>query len=147
LLGPAETRLWQLFTEIGILDQLGRAVGEKALVPGMTLAQFGLLNHLVRLGGEWSPVRLALAFQVTKQTMTSTLGRLERQGYVAIRADPADGRGKLVALTTDGAAAHALCLARLGPAMAVAADAAPEGLVEALLPRLKALREVLDAAR
>jgi DNA-binding MarR family transcriptional regulator len=147
LLSPSEQRLWQLFTEIGILDQLGRTVAESALVSGLSLAQFALLNHLVRLGGEWSPVRLARAFQVTKQTMTSTLARLERQGYVRVRPDPADGRAKLVSLTTEGAAVHSVCLARVGPAMAVAVDAVPEGLVEVLLPTLVTLREALDQAR
>ncbi len=147
MLSPSEQRLWQLFTEIGILDQLGRTIAESALVSGLSLAQFALLNHLVRLGGEWSPVRLARAFQVTKQTMTSTLARLERQGYVRVRPDPADGRAKLVALTPEGAAVHSVCLARVGPAMAVAVDAIPEGLVEMLLPKLVTLREALDRAR
>jgi DNA-binding MarR family transcriptional regulator len=147
LLSPSEQRLWQLFTEVGILDQLGRTVAESALVSGLSLAQFALLNHLVRLGGDWSPVRLARAFQVTKQTMTSTLARLERQGYVRVRPDPDDGRAKLVSLTPEGAAVHSVCLARVGPAMAVAVDAIPEGLVEMLLPKLVTLREALDKAR
>lgn len=147
MLSPSEQRLWQLFTEIGILDQLGRTVAESALVSGLSLAQFALLNHLVRLGGDWSPVRLARAFQVTKQTMTSTIARLERQGYVRVRPDPTDGRAKLVSLTPEGAAVHSVCLARVGPAMAVAVDAIPEGLVEVLLPRLVTLREALDKAR
>lgn len=147
MLSPSEQRLWQLFTEIGILDQLGRSAAESALVSGLSLAQFALLNHLVRLGGEWSPVRLARAFQVTKQTMTSTLARLERQGYVAVRPDPADGRAKLVSITPEGTAVHSVCLARVGPAMAVAVDAIPEGLVEMLLPKLALLREALDKAR
>ncbi len=106
MLSPSEQRLWHLFTEIGMLDQIGRTVAESALVRGLSLAQFAILNHLVRLGGEWSPVRLARAFQITKQTMTSTLDRLQRQGFVAIRPDPSDGRAKLVSLTPEGAAVH-----------------------------------------
>jgi DNA-binding MarR family transcriptional regulator len=147
MLSPAEQRLWQLFTTLGSLDQIGRTVAETALVPGLSLAQFALLNHLVRHGGEWSPVQLARAFQVTKQTMTSTLARLERQGYVRVRPDPADGRAKLVALTAEGTAVHSVCLARVGPAMAVALDVIPEGLVDLLLPKLVLLRDALDTAR
>jgi DNA-binding MarR family transcriptional regulator len=146
MLSPSEQRIWQLFTEIGLLDQIGRTAAEAALVSGLSLAQFGLLNHLSRLGGEWSPVRLARTFHVTKQTMTSTLARLQRQGYVRIRPDPADGRAKLVALTAEGAAVHSVCLARMGPAMAVAADAVPEGLVEMLLPKLVTLKDALGQA-
>ncbi len=147
MLSPSEQRLWLLFTEIGMLDQIGRTIAESALVGGLSLAQFALLNHLVRMGGDWSPVRLARAFQVTKQTMTSTLQRLQRQGFVAIRPDPSDARAKLVSLTPEGAAVHSVCLARLGPAMAVAVDAAPDGLVEMLLPKLVTLREALGRAR
>lgn len=143
MFSPSEQRVWQFFTEIGLLDQIGRTSAEGALVSGLSLAQFGVLNHLCRAGGEWSPMRLARTFQVTKQTITSTLSRLQRQGYVAIRPDPADGRAKLVALTAEGAAVHAICLARMGPAMAMAAEAMPEGLVDMLLPRLVMLREAL----
>jgi DNA-binding MarR family transcriptional regulator len=146
-LSPAERGLLALFTEIGIMDQLGRAATERALPRGMTAAQLGLLNHFVRLGGEWAPARLARAFQVTKQTMTSTLARLETAGFVEIRADPADGRAKLVSLTPSGRAAHADAIRRLGPALALAADGLPAGLVEGLLPGLEALRRALDAAR
>lgn len=146
-LSPTERALLALFTEIGIIDQLGRAATERALPRGMTTAQLGLLNHFVRLGGEWSPARLARAFQVTKQTMTSTLARLEAAGFVAIRPDPADGRAKLVSLAPAGRTAHADAMRRLGPALALAADGLPPGLVEGLLPGLEALRRALDARR
>lgn len=147
MLTDAEQRLYRLFTEIAIVEQLSRAVAERALPDGLTMAQFGLLTHFTRLGGEWSPLRLARAFQVTKQTMTSTLGRLEAAGFVAIRPDPADGRGKLVSLTPAGRAAHAEAVKRLGPGLALAADAVPEALVGELLPKLAALRALLDQAR
>lgn len=142
-----EQRLLALFTEIGILEQLSRAIAEKALPGGMTMAQLGLLTHFVRLGGAWAPARLARAFQVTKQTMTSTLTRLQAAGFVEVRPDPADGRAKLVTLTDAGRAAHADAMRRLGPALALAADGLPAGLVEGLLPGLKALRRALDSAR
>jgi len=122
-------------------------VTERALPPGLTLAQFGILNHFARLGGEWAPLRLARAFQVTKQTMTSTLARMEAAGLVSIRPDPADGRAKLVALTASGRETHHRCLQRLGPTLALTVDVLPETLVDALLPLLASLRATLDAAR
>ncbi|MGL6042599.1 MAG: MarR family winged helix-turn-helix transcriptional regulator [Sandaracinobacteroides sp.] len=142
-----ERALYALFTEIGSLEQQSRAISEKALPVGITLAQFGLLTHLAQLGGEWSPVRLARAFQVTKQTMTSTLARLEAAGLVAIRPDPADGRGKLVSLTAAGAAMQARCLQGLGPALALSADQVPAALVADLTPKLAELRALLDSVR
>jgi DNA-binding MarR family transcriptional regulator len=137
----------RLFTEIGIIDQFVTTLLERALPDGLTVAQFGILNHLARLGGEWGPARLARAFQVTKQTMTATLSRLEAQGFIAIRADPVDGRGKLVSLTPQGEAARARAV------HALAALLARDGLfpsdveAEALLPGLERLRERLDRAR
>lgn len=68
--------------------------------------------------------------------MTSTLQRLEGKGLVAIEADAADGRGRLVAITEAGRTVHADCIVRLQPRLAemvaaVGADALA-GLVEPL---------------
>ena len=58
---------FRLFVEIGIIEQLARNQLEREMPDGLKVSQFGVLNHLDRLGGEWSPARLANAFQVTKQ--------------------------------------------------------------------------------
>ena len=58
--------LFRLLTEIGIIEQLARNQLERNLPDQLTMSQFVVLNHLVRLGGAWSPLRLAKAFQVTK---------------------------------------------------------------------------------
>ena len=70
---------FRFFTEIGIIEQLARNRLERGLPDGLKISQFSVLNHLVRLGGEWSPARLARAFQVTKGAMTNTLQRLEKR--------------------------------------------------------------------
>ena len=94
--------MFEVFNEIGIIEQLARNRFERVLPHGMTLSQFSVLNHFARLGGEKSPLALARAFQVSKGTMTNTLQRLEVQGLVVLRPDPTDGRGKLVAITPLG---------------------------------------------
>ena len=77
---------FELFNEIGIINQLSTTMFERVLPKGMTQAQFTVLNHFVRLGHqERSPAQLAFAFQVTRPTMTSTLTRMERAGLIAIR--------------------------------------------------------------
>ena len=43
---------------------------------------------------------LARRARLSKQTMTSMIGRLERDGLVARRADPRDARASLIFLTT-----------------------------------------------
>ena len=84
-LSKREQALFLLLNEIGIISQLSGARLDRLLPHGLTLAQFGVLNHLVRLDGDWSPARLAAAFQVTKGTMTSTLQRLASKGFIEIR--------------------------------------------------------------
>lgn len=136
-----------VFNEIGIIDQLGRALFESVLPAGMTIAQFTVLNHFVRLGGERSPAALAAAFQVTRPTMTSTLGRLHASGMVAIRQSPDDGRGKLVSITEAGRAMREDCIARLKPPLSAVETAVGHDLLNILKPQLSAFRALLDGMR
>jgi DNA-binding MarR family transcriptional regulator len=139
---------FELFNEIGIIDQLAGTMLERVLPAGLTRAQFTVLNHFVRLRLDaQSPAQLAQAFQVRRPTMTSTLARMERAQLVVIRPDPADGRGKLVSLTDKGQAVRAMALAAiraLSPSVTTLIDAQTIGQ---LLPPLRTLRIGLDAAR
>ena len=139
---------FEFFNEIGIIDQLAGKIFERALPRGMTRAQFAVLNHFVRLGHhERSPAQLASAFQVTRPTMTSTLTRMARAGLVVIRADPLDGRGKLVALTQDGHKAREAALAAMVPLFPMLDAVVDPAELAQLLPVLRRLRIALDAAR
>ena len=139
---------FDFFNEIGIIDQIAGTILERALPAGMTRAQFAVLNHFVRLGhDERSPAQLASAFQVTRPTMTSTLSRLARDGLVAIRDDPADGRAKLVSLTPQGRAARDAAMIAVGTILPLLDGILDPGEVETILPILRRLRIALDAAR
>ena len=146
LLSPREQRLYRLFTELAAANTLARARTERMLPDGMSLAQFALLAHLARKPAPDTPAKLAAAFAVTKQTMTSTLRRSEAIGLIAVTADPQDGRRKRVTLTDAGRAAHRRCLRELGPALAGAVDAVPDTLVEILIPQIERLRAALEKA-
>lgn len=138
---------FQVFNEIGIIEQLARNRVERILPAGLTLSQFSVLNHFVRLGDERSPAWLANAFQVTRPTMTNTLQRLEAAGLVSIRADPADGRAKIVSISAAGRAMRQECMAAQAPLLAELNGLLPyDDLVE-LLPRLRKVRQLLDKAR
>jgi DNA-binding MarR family transcriptional regulator len=139
--------LFRLFNEIGIIAQLSQTRFETVMPPGMTLAQFTVLNHLVRLGGPKSPLSLAKAFQVTKATMSSTLGRLESKGYISVVPDPADGRGKLVDITGAGKEMRETCIAAVTPELEHLTTLGSAQDIEALLPLLTRLRESLDKDR
>jgi len=140
--------LFSFFNEIGIIHQLASAAFTAVLPDGMTLAQFSVLNHFVRLEpGAQPPKDLAKAFQVTRATMTSTLTRMERAGLVSIAPNPEDGRGKLVSITENGRAMREDCITGLQGPMQDAEAVFDTEEVEALLPFLASVREKLDKAR
>ena len=129
-LSQREQALFLLLNEIGIISQLSSARLERLLPHGLTVAQFGLLNHLVRLG-----------------TMTSTLQRLESKGFISMRANPADGRAKIVILTEAGRRAREAALAAAEPGLADLKAALSSAEVDALIPGLQKLRIWLDMHR
>ncbi|MDH4385541.1 MAG: MarR family winged helix-turn-helix transcriptional regulator [Caulobacter sp.] len=137
----------QLLTEIGIINQLSVTLMERTIPAGMSAAQFGVLSHFVRRGGEESPAQLAGAFQVTKGAMTNTLQRLEAQGFVKILGDAADGRKKRVSLTPEGARAYDTAVMAMRPHMEALRGAFTDAEFAAALPFLKALRIWLDENR
>lgn len=139
---------FQLLNEIGIIDQLAVSMFERAMPKGMTLAQFTVLNHFVRLGlGERSPAALANALQVTRPTMTSTLQRLLRSGLVSVSPDPVDGRAKIVRLTEAGAAMREAYIVAVVPLLPVVGSALDNAEQQQALALLRRLRAKLDAAR
>jgi len=138
---------FRLFNEIGIIAQLSGNKLERVLPDGMSMAQFSVLNHFCRLGGAWSPTRLAAAFQVTKGAMTNTLQRLEAQGFVTIQADDEDARAKIVEITDAGRSAREAAIRATGPIMMQLAGLLPLADVKAALPFLEFVRITLDANR
>ena len=139
--------LFRVFNEIGIIEQLSRNAFERVMPEGLKLSQFTVLNHFVRLGGTRSPVELARAFQVSKGAMTNTLQKLEAKGFVDVRADPKDGRGKSVTITSAGRKAREEAIRALHPQIQDLEHRANMTEVKDLLPALTRLREILDRAR
>lgn len=138
---------FRAFNEIGIIEQLARNQLERCLPDGLKVSQFSVLNHLERLGGEWSPVRLANAFQVTKGAMTNTLQRLEKRGLIELLDDPADGRGKLVLITKSGREMRKLCIESVTPLLVDLSNEVSNKDFASILPILEKIRKHLDANR
>jgi DNA-binding MarR family transcriptional regulator len=85
---------------------------------GLSIADFDVLNTLRRVGDQHGskPTDLAQSSLITTGAMTSRLDRLERSGLIRRTPDPADRRGVLVRLTSQGSkvarqALHALIAA------------------------------------
>ena len=136
-----------LLNEIGIIGQLSRALLEARLPPGFVVAQFSVLNHLVRVGDGKTPLVIAQAFQAPKNSMTHSLNVLEREGLIETRKNPLDGRSKLVYLTDKGRMFRDDVLGALAPDIRRIAAAFPPDCVARLLPNLEMLRKFLDADR
>lgn len=79
--------------------------------------------------------------------MTNTLAKLSGRGLIEIRANPEDGRSKLVYLTPAGVKFRDRAIASLNPAIEkMDRELDLEAMVK-ILPELQILREYLDTNR
>ena len=136
-----------VMTEIGIIAQLSGTLFESVLPDGMTRAQYGVLNHLLRMEQDRTIGELANSFQVRQPTMSSTVRKLEDKGLVELKHDPDDRRIRRVAITEAGRAARQAGLAALGPLYAELMQHMSEKELKAILPTLTKMRELLDERR
>jgi len=139
--------LFRFFNEVGIIEQLARNQFERVMPHAMSLAQFSLLNHFVRLGGERSLADLARSFQVSRAAMTKLVRKLETAGFVRVQPNPTDSRGKLVSVTPRGERARNAAIAALAPLMGQLQREFARGEVERALPLLERMRAWLDTHR
>ncbi|WP_390915211.1 MarR family transcriptional regulator [Pseudosulfitobacter sp. SM2401] len=139
--------LFEIFNEIGIIEQLSRARLEARLPDGMIAPHFSVLNHLIRVGDGPTPIKLARAFQVPKTSMTHTLKMLEKRGMVETRSNPDDGRSKQVWLTPKGRETRDQTIAALAQDFSELAQGIDMEALIAIQPALTGLRKHLDASR
>jgi DNA-binding MarR family transcriptional regulator len=138
---------FQVFNEIGIINQLGSTAFQKTLPDGLKISQFSVLNHFVRLGDDSTPLQLANAFQVTKGAMTDTLRRLLDRELITIRPDPNDGRRKRVFITEKGRITRDQCIHQVTRLFEILKKSFSESDFRTAIPFLQKLREVLDKER
>lgn len=151
LLVPFETTLLVRDTCLCLhVQRAARALArrfDEALRPlDLTNGQFSLLMALNRpKPPAMGPVATLLAMDRT--TLTAALKPLERRGLVSVSPDPADRRGRLLALTPEGR----MLLARAVPIWesthAAVEDELPEADPDRLRRDLRALSALADAQR
>ncbi|MEQ9259334.1 MAG: MarR family transcriptional regulator [Roseovarius sp.] len=135
------------FNEVGILHQLGGAMLSQVLPGGVHPSHFAIVNHLTLRGDGKTPIEIARAMQVTKNTMTHSLKTLERHGFIAVSPNPKDARGKLVHLTAEGRAFRERAIARVLAAFGAVLGEAELARMARVIEDLRALRGHLDANR
>jgi len=103
-------------TEVLILAHLIENELKQLLPDGMTVEQYSIINHLLRVGRNETVSQLAHAHQVTQPTMSSNVRRLEDNGMVELVGDPADRRIRYVALTDKARDVRSDVTSRVAPA-------------------------------
>lgn len=68
---------------------------------GLSIAQWALLREVER-NPALSALALAASLGLTPGTLTPSLARLSRKGYLLVAADPRDSRKKVVVITRKG---------------------------------------------
>ena len=83
---------------------------------------------------------------MSRPAFSHVLSRLEGAGWAAVAGDPADGRRKVLTLTSAGAAMHRQCLAATRAERTSLRRAVRPQDAEAALPFLRGLSDWLTAS-
>ncbi len=141
---PGDSTFFKVMTEIDMIAHMAGNEFEKHMPDGLTQAQFGVLNRLMRLEAQETIGELADAFQVTQPTMSSTLKRLEAKGYSTFVPDTEDRRLKRVRVTRSGRAVRNKAVRALDPYFEMVKAEAPFVDLDGLLPALTRMRVFLE---
>ncbi|GJL94544.1 MAG: MarR family transcriptional regulator [Hyphococcus sp.] len=144
---PGDPAIFKLLTEIDIIAHLAKNEFESILPKGLSVAQFGVLNHLVRLDVMETITELANAFQVTQPTMSSTIKRMLESGYVETVPDPNDQRIKRIRVTRAGKSVRSQTIRSLNPYFEKLQQDCPAIDWQKIIPALTQLRDYLDQRR
>jgi len=144
---PGDPPEFKVLTEIAITAHLADNLFASVLPEGLTTAQFGVLNHLLRLDVEETISELARAMQVSQPTMSSTVRKLEKKGFTRRLSDAADGRARRVHVTKMGRRARDQSVANIANLRSRLADRFNTIEWKALLPQLTEIRLMLETLR
>lgn len=144
---PGHAAIFAFFNEVGIVSQLSTALLASALPDGVHPSHFAIVNHLVRLGDGKTPASIASAMQVTKATMTHSIGVLSAHRFVDVRDNPADARSKTVHLTDHGRLFHQTAIRDVTQRFAPLFTPHQFEAMQQMLAPLREIRRTLDDNR
>lgn len=144
---PGDPVLFKVLTEISIISNLADREFERLMPGGLTLAQFGVLNHLLRLNVRQTISEIASAMQVAQPSMSSTVRKLSDKNYVDLVPDTEDRRLKRVKVTRAGRAVRDKAVKAVAPGLSALDGATPDTDWEAILEELTRLRTIIDSVR
>ncbi len=139
--------IFEFFRSVNIIQSLSQARLDQALPGDMLLSHFSVLNHLQHSQKANSPAELAEVFRVARPSMTNTLSKLEKMGLIKISADPNDGRGKLVTISTAGSKSLMEAMQIMPGVFAELVEQLGPDFFAKLLPGINKVRDLLDNNR
>lgn len=140
---PGDPAIFKFFTEMSIISNLADHAFERAMAGKLTVAQFGVLNHLLWSNTQKTVGELAVAFQVAQPTMSSTVKRLLDKECIALIPDTDDRRIRRVCVTEKGRAMREDAVKAMAPGIAKLEAALPDADWKGMLPFLTQLRTIL----
>lgn len=126
----------------GAARSMRTAHSRNLLDVGLYAGQDGVILHLAE-GDALTPGELAQRLGVKAPTMTRTISRMEAQGFVARKADSADGRQIKVQLTDTGRQTIDKIMLATATTNALALEDFSDKEIRTLLKLLKALNRNL----
>lgn len=107
----------QLGTALGITSQLYTTRMHQLLAQhDLTISQFSLLNHLLRLSHEEHTIsELTAALEINQPGVTKIVKKLENLGQLQVKSSKDDSRKKLISVTDAGAQAVQTIFMAIGP--------------------------------
>ena len=139
--------LLKALTEIDMIAHMAACEFERLLPDGLTAAQYGVLNRILRRGEPETIGELAAAFQVSQPTMSSTVRRLEDKKLITLVPDKDDRRIKRVNVTRAGSSLRKKTVRRLEPYFEEFAAETAAVDWKSILPALTQLRAVFARRR
>ena len=82
-----------------ITDKIKMRADADLAQQGLTLTQSRVLGYLDRSGGQATQKEIEGFLQVSHPTVAGIINRMEQNGFVRCRLDPADKRSKIVSQT------------------------------------------------
>lgn len=100
-LTPEQRRAWVTFVLASgsVMDGLDRSLQRAA---GINRSHFSILQFVSMADGAARMSDIAAELRFSPSRLSHAVGRLERDGWLERRPDPADGRGQRVAITPLG---------------------------------------------
>jgi DNA-binding MarR family transcriptional regulator len=146
---PGNPMPFRIINWVGIIDQLAGTQANRLLRPlDLALPQFVLLNHFSHRPDEGKTVTaIAHAMQQPQPGITKTVQKLLAKAWLREEANPADGRSKVLFLTSAGLARHDAAVTVFTQALAPAFDGWSIAEQQSLFGLLDRLKTWLDANR